>query len=93
MVENVLIKVGEFYYPVDFIILDMTPSVDSPNNIPVIFDQPFLEMTNANIDYRTDAMELSFGNMTMEMHDFPTGGSNTRDQSCLTIHEVERVET
>ena len=50
MVENALIKVGDFYYPVDFIVLDTTPSTNSPNNIPVILDQPFLATTNANID-------------------------------------------
>ena len=79
MVENALTKVGEFYYLVDFIVLDMTPSADNPNHIPVILGRPFLAMTNANIDYRTNAMELSFGNMTMEMNVFPIGGGTTRD--------------
>ena len=91
MVENALIKIGEFYYPVDFIILDMTPLADSPNDIPVILGQPFLVMANANIDCWTDTMELSFGNMTMEMHVFPIGGGNIKDQSCHAIHEVERL--
>ena len=51
MVEDALIKVGDLYYPVDFIVLDMAPSVDSPNHIPVILGRPFLATANANIDY------------------------------------------
>ena len=88
MVENALIKVGEFYYLVYFIFLDMKPLMDSPNHIPVILDRPFLATTNANIDCRTDVMELSFGNMTMEMNLFPTGGGTTSDQACLEIHKA-----
>ena len=38
-------------------------------------------------------MELSFGNMTMELHIFPTRGGNIQDQSCHVINEVERLAT
>ena len=48
MVENVLIKVGEFKYPIDFVVLETEVLLSPKNKIPVILSQPFL-VTNAVI--------------------------------------------
>ena len=89
VVEDALIKVEDFYYPVDFIVLDMESSADSPNQTLVILGRPFLAMANANIDCRSGAMEISFGNMTMEMNIFPAGGGKILDLSCNLIQDVD----
>ena len=36
IIEDVLIKVDKFYFPVDFIVIDMEPVHDVVNQIPVI---------------------------------------------------------
>ncbi|WJZ84409.1 hypothetical protein VitviT2T_004014 [Vitis vinifera] len=36
MIEDVLVQVDNFYYPVDFVVLDMDPSVKRTNNVPII---------------------------------------------------------
>jgi hypothetical protein len=70
IIEDVLIKVDKFYYPVDFIVLDTEPVLNVEIQIPVILWRPFLATTNALINCRTGVMKLSFGNMTVELNIF-----------------------
>jgi len=69
MVEDVLVQVDKFIYPMDFIVLDTQP-VEACNSIPVILGRPFLETSNALINCRNGLMKLSFENMTLEMNIF-----------------------
>ena len=50
MVEDVLVQVDKFYYPVDFIVFDMEPLASEPNHVPIILGRPFLAITNALIN-------------------------------------------
>jgi hypothetical protein len=70
IVEDVLIKVDKFYFPVDFIVLDTEPVHNLGSQIPVILGRPFLATTNALINCRTGVMKISFGNMTVELNIF-----------------------
>lgn len=63
IIEDVLIHVEKFYFPVDFIVLDSQPVHNSNNQIPVILGRPFLATSNALINCRNDVMKISFGNM------------------------------
>jgi hypothetical protein len=67
IVEDVLIKVDKFYFPVDFIVLDTEPVHNLGSQIPVILGRPFLATANALINCRTGVMKISFGNMTVEL--------------------------
>jgi len=69
IIEDVLIQVDKFIYPVDFIVLDTQP-VEACNSIPIILGRPFLATFNALINCRNGLMKLSFGNITMEMNIF-----------------------
>ncbi|XP_073290374.1 uncharacterized protein [Primulina huaijiensis] len=69
MVEDVLVQVDNFVYPVDFIVLDTQP-IEACNAIPVILGRPFLATSNALINCRNGIMKLSFGNMTLELNVF-----------------------
>jgi len=69
IVEDVLVQVDKFIYPVDFIVLDTQP-VEACNSFPVILGRPFLATSNALINCRNGLMKLSFGNMTLEMNIF-----------------------
>ena len=68
--EDVLIQVDKFYFPVDFIVIDTQPIQDSRKHIPIILGRPFLATADAHIQCRTGNMQLSFGNMTMELNIF-----------------------
>ena len=54
IVEDALVNVDKFYYPVALIILG----------------RPFLATTNAIINFRNGVMQLTFGNMTLELNIF-----------------------
>jgi hypothetical protein len=69
-VEDVLIKVDKFYFPVDFIVLDTKPVQNLGSQIPVILGRPFLVMANTLINCRIGVMKISFGNMTVELNIF-----------------------
>ena len=64
-VEDVLIQVDKFYYPVDFVVLDIEPAVAGANYVPIILGRPFLATSNAIINFRNSVMQLTFGNMTL----------------------------
>ena len=70
IVEDVLVKVDKFYYPVDFVILDTEPVGEDINQVPIILGRPFLATSNAIINFRNGVMQLTFGNMTLEVNIF-----------------------
>ena len=70
IVEDVLVKVNKFYYPVDFVVLDTELIENGPNHVPIILGRPFLATANAIINCRNGVMHLTFGNMTLELNIF-----------------------
>ncbi|KAH9658293.1 hypothetical protein KPL70_023432 [Citrus sinensis] len=70
IIEDVLVQVDKFIYPVDFIVLESEPIANECKQIHVILDRPFLATANALINCRNGLMNLSFGNMTLELNVF-----------------------
>jgi hypothetical protein len=52
--ENILVKIQNFFVPVDFVVLDMQEDMKTP----LILGRPFLSTTNAHID--VGAREIKF---------------------------------
>ena len=75
-VEDVLIQVDKFYYPVDFVVLDTEPVAAGANYVPIILGRPFLATSNAIINCRNGVMKLTFGNMTLELNIFHLSKKN-----------------
>ena len=70
MVDDVLVKIDKFYYLVDFVVLDTEPISSEPNHVPIILGRPFMATANAIINCRNGIMQLTFGNMTLELNIF-----------------------
>ncbi|WJZ91063.1 hypothetical protein VitviT2T_010170 [Vitis vinifera] len=70
VIEDVLVQDDNFYYPIDFVLLDMDPTVKEANSVPIILGRPFLATSNAIINCRNGLMQLTFGNMTLELNIF-----------------------
>ena len=70
IVEDVLVKVDKFYYPVDFVVLDTEPNAKEPNHVPIILGRPFLATANAIINCWNGVMQLTFGNIALELNIF-----------------------
>ena len=82
IVEDVLVQVDKFIYPVDFIVFDTQP-VEICNSIPAILGRPFLATSNALINYRNGIMKLAFENISLELNVF---------NMCKQPHEKEEEE-
>ncbi|KAI3708571.1 hypothetical protein L2E82_37828 [Cichorium intybus] len=83
MLVDVIIKVGEFYYPADFLVLD-TRQATNGEQPTIILGRPFLATANANIDCRTGEMRISFGHQQTKINIFNTNvkGSSIEEEEC-----------
>ncbi|RVW21705.1 hypothetical protein CK203_110765 [Vitis vinifera] len=52
VIEDVLVQVDKFYYPVDFVVLDTNPTVKEENYVPIILGRPLQATSNAIINCR-----------------------------------------
>ena len=81
-------KVDKFYYPVDFVVLDTEPVAGGTNQVPIILRRPFLATSNAIINCRNGLIQLTFGNMTLELNIFHLGNKHKSAEE----HEQESDE-
>ncbi|RVW13738.1 Retrovirus-related Pol polyprotein from transposon 17.6 [Vitis vinifera] len=86
IIEDVLVQVDNFYYPVDFVVLDTNPIVKEANHVPIILGRPFLATSNAIINCGNGLMQLTFGNMTLELNIF------YMSKKLITLEEEEGLE-
>ncbi|CAL1401956.1 unnamed protein product [Linum trigynum] len=57
IVEDLLVKVGRFFYPVDFVVLD----INEDTKVPLILGRPFLATAKALIDVHDGTLVLRDG--------------------------------
>jgi len=62
--------VGEFIYPVNFVVLEIESVGNSETQILVILGRPFLANSNALINCMNYMLKLSFRNMIVELNIF-----------------------
>ncbi|XP_058216900.1 uncharacterized protein LOC131327784 [Rhododendron vialii] len=91
MVEDVLVQVDQFVYPVDFVVLDTCPSSSSPLSTPVILGRPFLATSDVVINCRNGLLNMSFGNMKMEVNMFHVGVQMGDDDDCQNVHLMDTL--
>ena len=85
--DDVLIKVGEFFFFVDFVLVDTERVPNADSHVPVMLGHPFLTVSNAFINCRNNMMKLEFGSTNLDANIFnlqrqPNGFRNV-DQSNL----------
>jgi hypothetical protein len=90
IVEDLLVQVDKFIYPVDFVVLDTQP-IEACNSIPVILGRPFLVTSNALINCRNGLMKLSFENMTLEMNIFNICKQPGDDNDLQEVDFIEKL--
>ena len=64
VIEDVLVKVDKFIYPVDFVVLDM----GDDNEVPLILGRPFLATGRALIDVEAGCLTLRVDNDQVHFH-------------------------
>ena len=96
IVEDVLVKVDKFYYPMDFVVLNTELVAEGTNLVPIILGRPFLATSNAIINCQNGVMQLTFGNMTLELnishlsnkHKSARDEEQNSDEVCLSGENV-----
>ncbi|GJV49004.1 putative reverse transcriptase domain-containing protein [Tanacetum coccineum] len=83
--ENVLVRIGKFTFPVDFIILDMLKDI----KVPLILGRPFLSTAHAKIDVYKRKITLRVGEENII---FKSLRRNQGDDLMPTIEEGEVIE-
>ena len=89
VVEDVIVQVDRFYFPVDFLVLDTEPVHDPTKHIPIILGRPFLATSRANIDCESGAMDLSFGNMKVRLNVFNASHHPINEFECFYVDIIE----
>nr|GFC47724.1 DNA-directed DNA polymerase [Tanacetum cinerariifolium] len=84
--ENVFVKIGKFYFPADFIIIDF---VDDPR-VPLILGRPFLSTAHALIDVYEGEITLRHDDqyLTLKCRDTPSISYNNLE----SLNKVDLID-
>ncbi|KAJ9178339.1 hypothetical protein P3X46_010230 [Hevea brasiliensis] len=85
ILENVPLKVGKFYIPVDFVILDM----EEDSNIPIILGRPFLATAGALIDVKGEKLTLRVGEEQLIFNINNTMKKHHSSDTCLRVDIID----
>ena len=91
IVKDVLVQVDKFYFPMDFVVLDIQSVVNKGTQFPVILGRPFLATANAIIHCRGGLMTLSFGNMTVNLNIFNVIKGMGDEEDVYEVNMVDSV--
>ena len=91
IVENVLVKIEQFYYSFDFIVLDYQLVLHTSVHTPIILGRSFLATSNALINCRNGRMQLTFGSMTLELNIFHVAKQPHEDDDCAYVNLIKAV--
>ena len=91
IVEDVLVKIGQYYYPFDFIVLDYQPVLHPSVHTPIILGRHFLATTNALINCRNEKIQLTFGSMTLELKIFHVAKQPHEDDDYAYVNLIGAV--
>ncbi|GJX19125.1 reverse transcriptase domain-containing protein [Tanacetum coccineum] len=83
--ENMLVEVGKFTFPTDFVILEM----EEDSKVPLILGRPFLHTADAVIRVKQKQLNLGVGTERMIFTiDSRIKHSYSNDDTCISIDEI-----
>ncbi|GJV00083.1 reverse transcriptase domain-containing protein [Tanacetum coccineum] len=86
--ENMLVEVGNFTFPADFVILEM----EEDNKVPLILGRPFLHTADAVIRVKQKQLNLGVGTKRMIFNiDSAMKQSYSNDDTCFSIDVVDEI--
>ncbi|GJU65703.1 reverse transcriptase domain-containing protein [Tanacetum coccineum] len=86
--ENMLVKVGKFTFPADFVILKM----EEDSKVPLILGRPFLHTADAVIQVKQKQLNLRVGTEQMIFNiDSAIKHSYSNDDTCFIIDVIDEI--
>ncbi|KAL2492490.1 Uncharacterized protein Adt_28118 [Abeliophyllum distichum] len=89
IIEDILVKVGKFIFPADFIILDMCEDRD----VPLILGRPFLATGWAIIDVQKGELMLKVNDEHITFNVFKAIKFPNSPESCFEIDATDQKKT
>ncbi|GJS99427.1 reverse transcriptase domain-containing protein [Tanacetum coccineum] len=87
--ENMLVQVGKFVFPVDFVILQM----EEHDKVPLILGRPFLHTADAIIRFKNKELNLGVGDDRITfLIDKAMQHSYSNDDTCFRMDELPLEE-
>ena len=85
IIEDVLIKVGKFIFPVDFVVLDM----EGDEKVPIILGRPFLATSQALVDVESGELTLRVGDDKVHFSIYKNDNLQKKDNEvCIRIEAI-----
>ncbi|KAG8481373.1 hypothetical protein CXB51_026129 [Gossypium anomalum] len=90
IIEDVLVKIDKFIYPVDFVVLDM----DEDNKVPLILGRPFLATSRTIINVGIGELTLRVGDdvVTLQARN-SVKTSKTQDNAIKSIDDKTNIQS
>ncbi|GJW16401.1 reverse transcriptase domain-containing protein [Tanacetum coccineum] len=86
--ENMLVEVGKFTFPADFVILEM----EEDSKVPLILGRPFLHTADAVIRVKQKQLNLGVGTERMIFNiDSTMKHSYSNDDTCFSIDVIDEI--
>nr|GEX28331.1 reverse transcriptase domain-containing protein [Tanacetum cinerariifolium] len=86
--KNMLIEVGKFTFPADFVIIEM----EEDNKVPIISGRPFLHTVDAVIRVKQKKLNLGVGTERMIFYiDSAIKHSYSNDDTCFSIDVIDEI--
>ncbi|GKB05297.1 reverse transcriptase domain-containing protein [Tanacetum coccineum] len=88
IVENMLVEVGKFTFPADFVILEM----EEDSKVPIILERPFLHTVDAVVRVKQKQLNLGVGTERMIFNiDSAMKHSYSNDDTCFSIDVINEI--
>jgi len=85
IVEDLLVKVDKFLFPVDFVMMDIEEDVD----VPIILERPFMKTAKVIIDVDKGKLKVCVENEEVSFNVFETMKHSKETKSCFRIDVIE----
>ena len=86
VVEDVLIMVCQFTFPVDFVIMD----IEEDYNIPLILGRPFMLTAKCVVDMGNDNLEMSVEDQKATFNLFEAIKHPSDNKTCFKVEAIEQ---
>ncbi|XP_021648954.2 uncharacterized protein LOC110641518 [Hevea brasiliensis] len=84
ILENILIKVGKLFIPVNFVVLEMEEDIQ----IPIILGRPFLAIAGAIIDVKNGLLTVKVGEEEVEFNLFNEMKHKLEPDECFKVDVI-----
>ncbi|KAI3828508.1 hypothetical protein L1987_02609 [Smallanthus sonchifolius] len=88
ILTDVIVKVEDFYFPVDFLVLDYVSS-NRTKQPTVILGRPFLATANVQTNCRSGTVDMTFGNRKLRLNVFSHISNSLVNDECFMVDIVD----